>query len=71
MLLSEEEKEELREMAASDTLREEYRIMRLNSQAVARHIDVDALTHWLTVMARVCAGTGKPRRPIVAGDMRL
>jgi hypothetical protein len=70
-MLSEEEIQELKEMAASETLREEFRTMRLNSQGIARRIGVDELAHWLTVMARVCAGAGKTRRPILDSDMRL
>jgi len=62
MLLSEEEKRELREMAASECLREEFRTMRKNSQAIERLIGVDELAHWLTVMARVCPGPPGQRR---------
>jgi hypothetical protein len=52
-VLSEKEKQELREMAASDSLREEFRTIRRNSEAIARKITVDELAHWLTVMARL------------------
>ena len=62
IMLSEEEKRELREMAASESLRLEFRTMRSNSQAIERRIGVDELAHWLTVMARVCPGTPKARR---------
>ena len=61
-MLSEDEKRELREMAASESLRQEFRTMRSNSQAIERRIGVDELAHWLTVMARVCPGAPKPRR---------
>jgi hypothetical protein len=70
-MLSEKEKQELREMAASQTLREEFRTMRRNSEAIERSITVDELAHWLTVMARVCPGTSKPRRFVHYADMRL
>ena len=70
-MISEEEKQELREMAGSETLREEFRAMRRNSAAIERTITVDDLAHWLTVMARVCPGSPKPRRCIPDADMRI
>ena len=45
-MLSEEEKQELREMA-SESLREDFRTMRKNSRAREGHIGVDELAHWL------------------------
>ena len=70
-MISEEEKKELREMAASETIREEFRTMRRNSEAVERTITVDELAHWLTVMARECPGAAKARRFILDADMRI
>jgi hypothetical protein len=70
-LLSEEEKQELREMAASETLREEFRILRKNSRAIERQIGVDELAHWLTVMARVCPSASKPRLPVHYTDLKI
>jgi hypothetical protein len=70
-LLSEEEKQELREMAASERLRDEFRTMRKNSQAIERTITVDELAHWLTVMARVCPGAQKPRRLVHYAEVKL
>lgn len=70
-MLSEEEKQELREMAASESLREEFRTMRRNSHAIERRIGVDELAHWLTVMARVCPGAPKPRRFVHYTDVKL
>jgi len=58
-VLSEQEKQELREMAASDSLREEFRAMRRNSETIERTLTVDELAHWLTVMARICPGAPK------------
>ncbi len=63
-MLSEQEKQELREMAASQSLREEFRAMRRNSETIERTITVDQLAHWLTVMARVCPAAPKPERRI-------
>jgi hypothetical protein len=70
-MLSEEEKQELKEMAASETLREEFRTMRRNSEAIERTITVDELAHWLTVMARVCPGASKARPFVNYADMRI
>jgi hypothetical protein len=61
-LLNEEEKRELRDMAASESLRIDFRTMRLNSRAIERRIGVDELAHWLTVMARACPGVPNARR---------
>jgi len=60
-VLSEEEKQELKEMAASATLREEFRTLRKNSQAIERRVSVDELVHWLTTMARICPKPAEPR----------
>jgi hypothetical protein len=71
IVLSEEEKQELREMAASENLREEFRTMRRNSRAIEGNIGVDELAHWLTVMARVCPGAAKPPRFVHYSDVKL
>ena len=60
-MISEEEKQELREMASSESLREDFRALRRNSEAIERRITVDELAHWLTVMQRVCPGAQNPR----------
>ena len=70
-MLSEEEKQELREMAASESLRQEFLTMRRISQAIERTITVDELAHWLTVMARVCPGTPNPRRLVHYANVKL
>ena len=70
-MISEEEKQELREMAASASLREEFRAMRRISEAIERTITVDELAHWLTVMARVSASAPKPRQPGHYAAMKL
>ncbi|MGH7796544.1 MAG: hypothetical protein ACREQ2_16880 [Candidatus Binatia bacterium] len=70
-MLSEKEKQELKEMAASDSLREQFRIMRRNSAAMERRIGIDELAHWLTVMARVCPGDAKPRRPVHYTNVKI
>jgi len=70
-MLSEEEKQELREMAASESLRDDFRTMRRNSESIERAITVDELAHWLTVMARFCPGFPKPRGRMPYADMRI
>ena len=70
-MLSEEEKLELKEMAASESLRQEFRTMRSNSQAIERRIGVDELAHWLTVMARVCPGAPKPPRSVRYTNVKI
>ena len=61
-MLSEREKTELREMAASETLREEFRALRRSSQQLERRVTVDELIRWLTAMARVLPKPAMPRR---------
>jgi hypothetical protein len=70
-VLSDVEKQELRDMAASETLREEFRTMRKNSQAIEGRIGVDQLAHWLTVMARVCPGDSKRRSFVHYTNVRI
>jgi hypothetical protein len=60
-VLTEEEKTELREMAASVTLREEFRTLRRNSQTRESNISVDDLMHWLTAMAQICPQPDRSR----------
>jgi hypothetical protein len=70
-LLSEEEKQEMRDMAASESLREEFRTMRRNSALIEREIAVDELAHWLTVMVRLCPAPPNPRRPVHYTNVKL
>jgi hypothetical protein len=64
IVLSDEEKRELREMAASGKLREEFRMLRRNSQTIEERVSVDGLARWLTVMNRICPSDQKARRLI-------
>ena len=70
-MLSEEEKQDLREMAASKNLREDFRTMRRNSRTIEGQIGVDALAHWLTVMARVCPGAPKAQHFVRYTNVKL
>jgi len=63
-MLSEEEKNELREMGKSATLREEFQVLRQNSQALERRVSIDELIHWLTAMTHILPPT--PPRPFIA-----
>ena len=60
-MLSEEEKQELKEMAASSTLREEFRALRFNSRDIERRISVDQLVQWLTAVSRISPRPVQPR----------
>lgn len=70
-MLSERERQELREMAGSETLREEFRALRRNSEAIEGAITVDELAHWLTVMARFCPAPPNPRPPVHYATVRF
>ena len=60
-MLTEEEKAELKEMAASMTLRDEFRHLRRNSRTIERNISVDDLMCWLTAMSQICPRPATPR----------
>jgi hypothetical protein len=60
-MLTEAEKQELREMAASMTLREEFQTLRRNSRTREINISVDDLMHWLTAMAQILPKPARPR----------
>jgi hypothetical protein len=62
-VLTEAEKQELREMAASMTLREEFQTLRRNSRTREVSISVDDLMQWLTAMAQICPPVSS--RPLV------
>jgi hypothetical protein len=70
-VLSEEEKRELREMAASEKLREEFRTLHRNSRMMEGCVSVDELAHWLTVMNRICPGNSTRRKFIHDSNFRL
>ena len=60
-MLTEEEKRELREMAESASLKEEFRALRRNSRAIEGCLSVDQLIQWLSAMGRVFPAFAKPR----------
>ena len=64
-MLSEEEKRELKEMAASAAIREEFEQLRAASRLPrSQPVDLDQLLDFLTTMARLCP-TPPPPRPFV------
>ena len=63
-MLTEAEKQELREMAASMTLREEFQTLRRNCRTREINISVDDLMHWLTAMAQICPQPARSR-PVI------
>ena len=60
-MLTEAEKQELREMAASMTLREEFQTLRRNCRTREINISIDDLMHWLTAMAQICPPPARSR----------
>lgn len=70
-MLSEEEKRELREMSASETLREEFRILQRNSREIAQRMSVDDLARWLTAINRICPGDPKLRKFITGSNFKF
>jgi hypothetical protein len=70
-VLSDEEKRELKEMAASDSLRAEFRVLRRNSQELAQSIGVDELARWLTAINRICPGVLTRRKFVNDSNFRL
>jgi hypothetical protein len=61
-MLSDEEKQELRDMAASETLRREFRVLRNKSRAIEQRLSVDDLARWLTAINRICPGDPRLRQ---------
>jgi hypothetical protein len=60
-VLTDEEKQELREMAVSATLREEFRTLRRNSRTEEGNISADDLMRWLTAIAQLCSQPANSR----------
>jgi len=70
-VLTEDEKRELREMAGSASLKEEFRALRRNSQAIEGRLSVDQLIQWLSAMARACPVAAKPRTFVDYPNVKL
>ena len=69
-MLSEEEKRELKEMAASVSVRDEFRLLRRLSLEHQR-VDVDRLLKFLTAMSRLNPRSGPPRKFIEYTSVKL
>ena len=59
-MLSEEEKQEMRELAGSAAIRDEFRLLRKLSLAHQR-VDVDSYIQFLTAMSRLNPKPAPPR----------
>jgi hypothetical protein len=59
-MLTEEEKEELKMLARSPVIRDEFRLLRRHSRAVER-MNVDRLIGFLTVMSQLTTQLRVPR----------
>lgn len=68
-MLSEEEKQELRELAASTKVRDEFRM--LKSLSAARPVDIDRYIQFLTVMSRLKPELAPPRTFVEYTNVRL
>ena len=69
-MLSDKEKQELREMAGSQTLRDEFRLLRRLSLA-HRPVDVDSFIQFLTTMARLHPNSSPLRAFVEYTSVRL
>ncbi len=59
-MLTEEEKQELKQLASSTAIRDEFRLLRKNSLAL-QPVDVDQLLRFLTAMSRLSPTPAAPR----------
>ena len=60
-MLTEEEKQELKELAGSAAIRDEFRLLRRNSMALQQRVDVDKFISFLTAMSRLNPKPPAPR----------
>ena len=70
-MLTEKEKQEMREMVESPSLKEEFRTMRRNSRAIEERVGTDELIWWLTAMARICPAPAKPRHFVHYTNLKI
>lgn len=70
-MLSEQEKHEMKEMAASASVREEFTRLRAASQLDPNQpVDLDRLVAWLTMISRAFPPS-PPREPVEYPNARL
>lgn len=60
-MLTEEEKQELKELAGSAAIRKEFRLLRQNSMALQQRVKVDEFISFLTAMSRLNPKPTAPR----------
>ena len=60
-MLTDEEKQELKELAGSDAVRDEFRLLRRNLMALQQRVDVDTFISFLTAMSRLNPKPAAPR----------
>ncbi len=60
-MLTDEEKKELKELAGSAVIRDEFRLLRKNSMAIQQRVDVDKFISFLTAMSRLNPRPVAPR----------
>ena len=70
-MLTDEEKQELKELAGSAAIRDEFRLLRRNSMALQRRVDVDTFISFLTAMARLNPKPAAPRAFVSYKQVKL
>jgi len=70
-LLTEEEKQELKELAGSAAIRDEFRLLRRNSMALQQRVDVDKFISFLTAMSRLNPTPPAPRAFVPYKQVKL
>ncbi len=60
-MLTDEEKQEIKELAGSAAVRDEFRLLRRNSMALQQRVDVDTFISFLTAMSRLNPNPPAPR----------
>jgi len=71
-VLSEEEKQELKSMASSSVIRDEFRQLRKSSYADPENpVDIDHLLSFLTAMSRLSSVPAQPRAFVPYTNVRI
>jgi hypothetical protein len=71
-MLTDQERRELKEMVASQTIREEFRRLKAASRsATPRAADLDQLLNFLTTMSRFSTQPPRPRQFISYSQVRI
>jgi len=70
-VLSDEEKKELKQLACSKKLRDEFRLLKENSNALQSRISVDDFISFLNTMSRLCPNAKRERDVVIYKNVRL